>query len=329
MPTAPASNVSIFDGEYTPYYSGGYAGSWSVIQAGAPSLPNYNLGTFATAWVMDSYGNNWTQVGWIQGNVGGGCGTQTKPVVFIQVNNNGNLSNTYCYPQYSLSVGSYYNFATVTTANGNSWCNELYWNGGWVILGGVCYTEPYMSASQADAEQAIEYSAPTSSGPYPTMQSDYLADGRVLPNAGSWTLWTTSVATGVNDSAMNIGQYMAYDAYNYSFHTSRTYPDFSLYASPSTITVLPDESGSTTIVSSTNTSYDSFLLGGISYYVYGSPSGSSASISPSYLSPMANETDYLTLNVSDGLLQVTNYTLTVQACGWNGCHYTYVTVDAL
>lgn len=324
-----STNCSIFNGQYTS--SGAYRAAYSNIQVVAPTLPNTNFGTFYTAWTMDSRnGSNWAQGGWIEGNIGGSCGTYTHPVAWLQINNNGDLTNTYCYPAYTLNNGSTYAFETYATANsGNVWCNAIYYNSKWNILGGACYTMSAQNASQTDAEQAVEYSAPTSTSAFPHDAGQSMSYAEVYPNGGGWKTWDTSVPTGIADSAYQIDQWMGYDgSYFDTFHTTRTNPDFSLSASPSSMTVLPSQTGTSTITTTTNTSYDSRVLGqGITYAVFGAPSGSSASLSTSGISPSSSTTRTATLTVKVGLTQVSSFTVTVQACGWNGCKDTYVTVS--
>jgi hypothetical protein len=324
-----ATNCSIFNGQNTAW--GAYRASFAHLQVVAPTLPNTNSGTFYTAWVMDSHnGTSWSQGGWIEGNIGGNCGTPTHPTVWEQFNNNGALT-TNCFTAYALGNGASYEFETYATAtNGNVYCNAVYYNNAWNILGGACLAMSVQNAANSDAEAAVEYSSPTLNGAYPTDAGQTITGAEVLPNGGGWQYWDTSVGTNVVDTASQIGQYMGYNnAYYTSFHTTRTVPNFTLSASPSSMTILPGQSGSSTVVTSTNTSYDTAAnVPPISYAVWGAPSGSSVSIDTSSIWPSSSETDYATVTINVGLLQLNPFTVTVRACG-SVCHYTYINVTTV
>ncbi len=315
----------------------GYEGVESEVEVVPVTYTNNNV---ISGWVMSNAGAGyWDQVGWIEGYEGGGCGDpQTTPAVFVQYNNTGNPNPagglpTYCYGYY-LAQGTEYYFA-ITTINGdtNNWCNYLYYNNQWNYVGN-CYNLPFY-ADQAQVEQNAEFVSLNGADQYPTYASNWSFDGTevILLNGAGWIPWngqiptTQSYPNADNYMLPNSASYTAFTNYFTDWYASESpSPNFSMYTSPSSVTILPGQTGNTTLVLSTNSTYDSWYIGGINLSATALTSGNSASVSPSYVGPGPNQTVYATVTITTGLTQVSPYYVQVQGCGFV-CNYTYVYVN--
>jgi hypothetical protein len=146
---------------------------------------------------------------------------------------------------------------------------------------------------------------------------------------GNWVDWHGTADAIANDASV-IGYWIGFNEYWNNWHASGTAPNFTLSSSPSTVKVLPGRTGSSTITVSTNDSHDSAVpgIGPIYFFVSSSSTSDMSTVSPSSISPHANQTSTATLNISVGLTQLTSYTIDVEACGYV-CHDTFVTVNTV
>src|SRR6266404_9708287 len=72
-----------------------------------------------------------------------------------------------------------------------------------------------------------------------------------------------------------------------SDHVSGTAPNFTQSASPTTVHILPGQTGTATVTVTTNDSQDNATVGGIYFTASGYPSGSTATVSPDPITPHA------------------------------------------
>lgn len=312
----------LFSGTYTA--NTGYEEVESDIEVVPVSVPS---GDFASAWVMADYdANNYDQAGWEEGTAlcPNTPSSANTPTVWTEYNINGSYVNQ-CYSNYYLAQGTEYYFAV--SGQGDLWGTFIYYNNTWQQLNAYYLNAAFTPNTDAP-EQFVELYNPGGL-PWATFASNWSFDGSALYlTNGNGYYWQNQFPTDANDSAYQLGDWEAFNTYYSDWYTtSSASPGFSISASPSSISVLPGGTYNSTITVSTNSAYDSFVDGGFNLYVGTPPSGDTASISPSYVAPMANSSSYATLTVTIGLLDVGSFTEPVTACGYGGCQTTYVSFN--
>jgi hypothetical protein len=146
----------------------------------------------------------------------------------------------------------------------------------------------------------------------------------------AWIPWNNGIPTVASypnaNQWDNYGSYTAFETYFSDWYAWLYPPSYNVYPSQYSMTVLPTQTGTNTIILNTNPTYDSWELGGIQYSL-SYTSGNSASIYPSYIQPQADSTTYSTLTVTTGATQLTTWYVDIDACGYGGCQFTQVAVN--
>jgi hypothetical protein len=328
----PVGNICYaFNGVETSNYN--YLGGLDTIYVNAGAVPNGGY-SHLSAWIMGTVNGGYAppnqatydQVGWA---IGDSCGEYNAPELWTEYTYGGTHYDN-CYPgTYPLSEGTSYSVANYYYGTGNGyncmWENYIYWMGTW--QGFDWHSTNNCGAGQVENFQ--EWSTPNG-GAWPYFTSNqYFSGGGLYPNNGcgcsiSWDY--TQPTTYANSAAyLNYGQVIEtqWSAFEILPGVS---PGFSMYASPSAITVPPGTSGTSTIYLYANSAFDSDVT--LTAYA---PSGSSASVSPSFVYLPENGSTAVTLSVTTGLLQLSNYTVTVVGCGQpqSVCSSTSVQVNVL
>lgn len=312
-----------FNGVETNNYN--YLGGQDTIYVNAGAVPNGGY-SHLSAWVMGTVNGTttWDQVGWAMGD---SCGEYATPELWTEFTYNGGHSDN-CYPgTYPLSEGTSYSVANYYYGTGGGftcmWENYVYWMGSW--QGFDYHSTNNCGAGQIENFQ--EWDTPQG-GAWPYFSSNqYFSGGALDPNngCGCTVAWDyTQPTTYINSAAyLDYGQVIEtqWSAFEILPYVS---PSFSMYASPSSITVPPGMSGSSTIYLYSNSAFDNDVTFTVYY-----PSGSSASMNPGTVYLPENSSTAATLSVTTGLTQLSNYTVTVVGCGQGVCSSASVQVNVL
>ena len=272
------------------------------------------------------------------------CSSGSTPMLWTEYRN-GSAAVNNCFTSvggapFSLTVNSSY-FVSIVSS-GNSWTARIYIGGVWQTLQTVTLS---FSGSQVDGQQAIEFHTGAPSNP--SLGSNEIFTGSELRDAaGNWNAWH-----GTSDSVYNtgsqIGAWLGFDSYWSDWSVSGTAPNFTFSASPSSISVLPGRTGSSSLTLTTNDSYDAMVpnfpgnptdtpISMISTYASAPsvaglppPVSSSATESKTSLSPHARQSDVFSVSITTGLAQINSYEVDCVAFGDGITRYAVVNVTSV